>query len=176
VGRDLAEGRLIVLMPEYQPVESELSAIYPLGKSPSAKVRTLIDFLAAASGRSRPGMNGAELHTRKNQVGEVIDRHTRAEGRFSDIIPVPPRVKLSMSDRVSRAPCPQAMRRACLIMSCAGRKYARRTVTVGGGICGTRSCARCRAARRRWQSPTRRAASRSKNACELWPDCLPPDG
>jgi len=54
VGRDLAEGRLIVLMPEYQPVESELSAIYPLGKSPSAKVRTLIDFLAARFGPEPP--------------------------------------------------------------------------------------------------------------------------
>lgn len=54
VGRDLAEGRLIVLMPEYQPVESELSAIYPPGKSPSAKVRTLIDFLAARFGPEPP--------------------------------------------------------------------------------------------------------------------------
>ena len=44
VGKDLAEGRLVSLMPDYKPVESELSAIYPLGKSPSAKVRSLIDF------------------------------------------------------------------------------------------------------------------------------------
>jgi len=114
VGRDLAEGRLIVLMPEYQPVESELSAIYPLGKSPSAKVRTLIDFLAAASGRSRPGMNGAELHTRKNQVGEVIDRHTRAEGRFSDIIPVPPRVKLRCPIALLQSYAREAVLQACM--------------------------------------------------------------
>jgi DNA-binding transcriptional LysR family regulator len=33
-GRDLAEGRLVSLMPDYQPVESELSAIYPPGKAP----------------------------------------------------------------------------------------------------------------------------------------------
>ena len=37
-------------MPDYQPVESELSVIYPPGKNLSAKVRTLIDFLAARFG------------------------------------------------------------------------------------------------------------------------------
>ena len=35
-GRNLAEGRLISLMPDYQPVESELSVIYPPGKNLSA--------------------------------------------------------------------------------------------------------------------------------------------
>jgi DNA-binding transcriptional LysR family regulator len=53
-GRDLAEGRLISLMPNYQPVESELSVIYPPGKNPSAKVRSLIDFLAARFGPEPP--------------------------------------------------------------------------------------------------------------------------
>jgi DNA-binding transcriptional LysR family regulator len=53
-GGDLAEGRLVSLMPDYRPVESELSAIYPPGKSPSAKVRTLIDFLAARFGPEPP--------------------------------------------------------------------------------------------------------------------------
>jgi DNA-binding transcriptional LysR family regulator len=54
VGRDLAEGRLVSLMPDYRPVESELSAIYPPGKNPSAKVRSLIDFLAARFGPEPP--------------------------------------------------------------------------------------------------------------------------
>ena len=54
VGRDLAEGRLISLMPDYRPVESELSAIYPSGKNPSAKVRSLIDFLAVRFGPKPP--------------------------------------------------------------------------------------------------------------------------
>jgi DNA-binding transcriptional LysR family regulator len=54
VGRDLAEGRLIALMPDYRPVESELSAIYPPAKHPSAKVRSLIDFLAARFGPEPP--------------------------------------------------------------------------------------------------------------------------
>ena len=53
-GRDLAEGRVISLMPDYQPVESELSVIYPPGKNLSAKVRTLIDFLAARFGPEPP--------------------------------------------------------------------------------------------------------------------------
>ena len=37
VVRDLARGRLGAPMPEEQPVESELSAIYPLGKVPLRK-------------------------------------------------------------------------------------------------------------------------------------------
>ena len=53
-GRDLAEGRLVSLMADYRPVESELSAIYPPGKAPSAKVRSLIDFLAARFGPEPP--------------------------------------------------------------------------------------------------------------------------
>ena len=54
VGKDLAEGRLVSLMPDYQPIESELSAIYPPGKNLSAKVRSLIDFLAARFGPEPP--------------------------------------------------------------------------------------------------------------------------
>ena len=54
VGRDLAEGRLIALMPDFEPVKSELSAIYPPGKHLSAKVRSLIDFLAARFGPEPP--------------------------------------------------------------------------------------------------------------------------
>ena len=53
-GRDLAEGRLVELMPDYRPAESELSAIYPPGKSPSAKVRSLIDFLVDRFGPEPP--------------------------------------------------------------------------------------------------------------------------
>src|SRR6516162_4974231 len=54
VGKDLAEGRLVSLMSDYQPIESELSAIYPPGKNLSAKVRSLIDFLAARFGPEPP--------------------------------------------------------------------------------------------------------------------------
>jgi DNA-binding transcriptional LysR family regulator len=53
-GRDLAEGRVVSLMPDYRPVDTELSAIYPPGKAPSAKVRSLIDFLADRFGPEPP--------------------------------------------------------------------------------------------------------------------------
>jgi DNA-binding transcriptional LysR family regulator len=53
-GKDLAEGRMVSLMPDYKPVESELSAIYPPGENPSAKVRSLIDFIAARFGPEPP--------------------------------------------------------------------------------------------------------------------------
>jgi DNA-binding transcriptional LysR family regulator len=54
VGRDLAEGRLVPLMPNYRPIETELSAIYPPAKNPSAKVRSLIDFLVTRFGPEPP--------------------------------------------------------------------------------------------------------------------------
>ena len=71
VGKDLAERRLVPLMPDYQPIGSELSVIYPPGTNLSAKVRTLIDFLAARFGpeppwdacresRSKSGTNSGE--------------------------------------------------------------------------------------------------------------------
>ena len=53
-GRDLAEGRLVSLMPDYRPVESALSAIYLPGKNLSAKVRSVIDFLADRFGPEPP--------------------------------------------------------------------------------------------------------------------------
>ena len=53
-GRDLAEGRLVSLMPDYRPVESALSAIYLPGKNLSAKVRSMIDFLAERFGPEPP--------------------------------------------------------------------------------------------------------------------------
>jgi hypothetical protein len=71
VGKDLAEGRLVSLMPDYRPVESELSVIYPPGKNPSAKVRSLIDFLAARFGPSRRGINGARLRAQKITVTRI---------------------------------------------------------------------------------------------------------
>ena len=71
VGKDLAERRLVPLMPDYQPIGSDLSAIYPPGRNLSAKVRTLIDFLAVRfapeppwdacrESRSKSGTNSGE--------------------------------------------------------------------------------------------------------------------
>jgi DNA-binding transcriptional LysR family regulator len=50
VGDDLAAGLLRPLLPDYPPVPTEMSAIYPPGRHLSIMVRSLIDFLAARFG------------------------------------------------------------------------------------------------------------------------------
>jgi len=55
VGKDLADGSLVELMPDYRSVELGIYAVYPTRKHVSAKVRALIEFLAthfAGSGSS----------------------------------------------------------------------------------------------------------------------------
>lgn len=47
VGPDLAAGTLVELMPAYRSTELGIYAVYPTRKHLSAKVRVLIDFLAA---------------------------------------------------------------------------------------------------------------------------------
>ena len=47
VGRDLADGSLVELMPEYRSIELGIYAVYPTRQHVSAKVRVLIEFLAA---------------------------------------------------------------------------------------------------------------------------------
>jgi DNA-binding transcriptional LysR family regulator len=46
VGKDLADGSLVELMPDYRSLELGIYAVYPTRKHVSAKVRALIDFLA----------------------------------------------------------------------------------------------------------------------------------
>jgi DNA-binding transcriptional LysR family regulator len=46
VGKDLADGSLVELMPSYRTEELGIYAVYPTRKHVSAKVRALIDFLA----------------------------------------------------------------------------------------------------------------------------------
>lgn len=45
VGRELAEGALVELMPEYRSLELDIYALYPTRKHVSPKVRALIEFL-----------------------------------------------------------------------------------------------------------------------------------
>jgi len=45
VGKDLAEGTLVEVMPDYSSLELGIYAVYPTRKHVSAKVRALIDFL-----------------------------------------------------------------------------------------------------------------------------------
>lgn len=47
VGGDLANGSLVELMPDYRSIELGIYAVYPTRKHVSAKVRALIEFLAA---------------------------------------------------------------------------------------------------------------------------------
>ncbi|MBS1228347.1 MAG: transcriptional regulator, LysR family [Proteobacteria bacterium] len=47
VGKDLSEGTLVELMPEYRARNLGIYAVYPTRKHVSAKVRALIDFLTA---------------------------------------------------------------------------------------------------------------------------------
>ena len=46
VGKDLAEGSLVELMPQYRSIEFGIYAVYPTRKHVSAKVRAMIEFLA----------------------------------------------------------------------------------------------------------------------------------
>lgn len=53
VGKDLADGSLVELMPSYRSEELGIYAVYPTRKHVSAKVRALIEFLATHfAGRS----------------------------------------------------------------------------------------------------------------------------
>jgi DNA-binding transcriptional LysR family regulator len=47
VAEDLAEGRLVALLPEYEPPAASIFAVYPSRRHLSAKVRVFVDFLAA---------------------------------------------------------------------------------------------------------------------------------
>ena len=53
VGEDLAQGRLVELMPAYRSIELGIYAVYPTRKHVSPKVRVLIDFLVACFARPR---------------------------------------------------------------------------------------------------------------------------
>ena len=54
VGKDLTEGSLIELMPEYRSIEFGIYAVYPTRKHVSAKVRAMIEFLATHFAESAP--------------------------------------------------------------------------------------------------------------------------
>ena len=54
VGRDLAAGTLIELMPDFRSIEMGIYAVYPTRQHVSPKVRVLIDFLAQHFRESPP--------------------------------------------------------------------------------------------------------------------------
>jgi DNA-binding transcriptional LysR family regulator len=47
VGADLREGRLVPLLPGYRLPDIDILAVYPSRRHLSAKVRVMVDFLAA---------------------------------------------------------------------------------------------------------------------------------
>jgi DNA-binding transcriptional LysR family regulator len=53
VGPDLAAGTLVELLPQFRSLELGIYAVYPTRKHVSAKVRALIDFLAAHFAQTR---------------------------------------------------------------------------------------------------------------------------
>jgi DNA-binding transcriptional LysR family regulator len=53
VGADIDAGRLVRVLPDWQSEELGVYAVYPSRKHLSAKVRTFVDFLAAAMPRDR---------------------------------------------------------------------------------------------------------------------------
>lgn len=48
VGRDLAEGRLVEILPQWHTDEVGVYAVYPVRRHLSGKVRALVDYLSAA--------------------------------------------------------------------------------------------------------------------------------
>ncbi|WP_207476900.1 LysR family transcriptional regulator [Arenibaculum pallidiluteum] len=52
VGEDLKAGRLVPLMPGYQPPGTTISALYPHARHLAAKVRSFVDFLVARFGET----------------------------------------------------------------------------------------------------------------------------
>jgi DNA-binding transcriptional LysR family regulator len=57
VADDVASGRLVRLLPEYQPVEFAINAIYPHRHHLSAKVRRFIDLLVDSSAEQQKLIN-----------------------------------------------------------------------------------------------------------------------
>ncbi len=53
VGPDIKAGTLVELLPQFRSIELGIYAVYPTRKHVSAKVRALIDFLAAHFAQTR---------------------------------------------------------------------------------------------------------------------------
>lgn len=62
---DLKAARLLPLMPDYQPVELAISAVYPHRHNLSSKVRTFIDLLAERFAEHRKWMDPARPQGRR---------------------------------------------------------------------------------------------------------------
>ena len=54
VADEVRAGRLVRVLPDYQPPRSPISAVYPSRRHLSAKVRSFVDFLADRYGGAKP--------------------------------------------------------------------------------------------------------------------------
>jgi DNA-binding transcriptional LysR family regulator len=71
IERYLESGRLVQVLPAYRTPDADIYAIYPQHQQQSARVRTLVDFLAQAFERPgalfRPRPSGAAPHPSRNR-------------------------------------------------------------------------------------------------------------
>lgn len=58
VKNEIEDGQLVSLLPEWQPVEGVISAVFPSRRGLLPSVRSLIDFLAQAF-EAQPGLDGS---------------------------------------------------------------------------------------------------------------------
>ena len=61
VGRDIAEGRLVRILPDYTHNASSIFAIYPERRNLLPKIRSFLDFLSAHFGKTPPWERDAAL-------------------------------------------------------------------------------------------------------------------
>lgn len=61
VGRDIAEGRLLRVLPDYTHTASAIYALFPERRNMTPKIRAFLDFLSAHFGKVPPWEREAEL-------------------------------------------------------------------------------------------------------------------
>jgi DNA-binding transcriptional LysR family regulator len=67
VAADLAAGRLVRLLPDYQGARADIWAVYPSRRHLSAKVRAFVDFLAERFAREGGGARRAPVARKRSQ-------------------------------------------------------------------------------------------------------------
>jgi DNA-binding transcriptional LysR family regulator len=71
VGEDLAAGRLVRVLPDELALEASAFAIYPASRTPSPKVRALVDYLAEAFGPEPPWDRAAARAERRRKAARA---------------------------------------------------------------------------------------------------------
>ena len=66
IAQDIAEGRLINLLPDLTDTESNIYAVYMMKRNMSPKIRVFLDFLAKRFGSTPPWERDGNSHVQKN--------------------------------------------------------------------------------------------------------------